>query len=76
VGDNLLMGVPFWTNHSVSRPRRATRAGLTAYTTYVYGWGQVSPSTKAPEPNVNEIDFDVQWRPKMGALKGLTVYCG
>jgi len=33
--------------------------------------GTVSPSTKAPEPNLNEIDFDVQWRPKVGALKGL-----
>jgi outer membrane OprD family porin len=46
-------------------------AGLTAYTTYVHGWGQVSPSTKAPVPNVNEIDLDIQWRPKMGAFTGL-----
>jgi hypothetical protein len=45
--------------------------GLTAYTTYVHGWGKVSTSTKEPEPNRNEIDLDIQWRPKMGAFKGL-----
>jgi hypothetical protein len=46
-------------------------AGLTAYTTYVHGWSEVSPSTKTPVPNVNEIDFDIQYRPELGALKGL-----
>ena len=46
-------------------------AGLRAYTTYVHGWDKVSPSTKKPTPNVNEIDFDIQWRPEMGALRGL-----
>jgi len=45
--------------------------GLTAYTLYVHGWGQVTASTKAPGPNQNEIDVDLQWRPKTGALKGL-----
>ena len=46
-------------------------SGLTAYTTYVHGWGQVFPSTKEPVPNVNEIDLDIQYRPDLGALKGL-----
>lgn len=46
-------------------------SGLTAYTTYVHGWGTVSPSTKQPQPNLNEIDFDISYRPSTGALKGL-----
>jgi hypothetical protein len=46
-------------------------SGVTAYTTYVHGWGKVSPSTKEPVPNVNEIDLDIQYRPDLGALKGL-----
>ncbi len=46
-------------------------AGFTAYAMYVHGWGQVNASTKAPVPNLNEIDLDIQWRPKMGAVKGL-----
>jgi hypothetical protein len=45
-------------------------AGLTAYALFTHGWGQVSPSTKTPVPNVNEIDADIQWRPRAGALKG------
>lgn len=46
--------------------------GLTAYALYDHGWGEVSPSTKAPVPNVNEIDVDVQWRPEWSVLKGLS----
>jgi hypothetical protein len=45
--------------------------GLTAYALYDHGWGKVSPSTKAAQPNVNEIDVDVQWRPEWSVLKGL-----
>ena len=45
--------------------------GLTAYALYDHGWGKVSPSTKAAEPNANEIDVDVQWRPEWSVLKGL-----
>jgi hypothetical protein len=45
--------------------------GLTAYVAFVHGWGEVSPSTKAPVPNNNEIDLDIQWRPPAGSLKGL-----
>jgi outer membrane OprD family porin len=45
--------------------------GLTAYALYDHGWAQVNPSTKAPVPNVNEVDADVQWRPEWTVLKGL-----
>jgi outer membrane OprD family porin len=45
--------------------------GLTAYAVFVHGWAQVSPVTKAPVPNVNEADVDIQWRPEWSALKGL-----
>jgi hypothetical protein len=46
-------------------------SGLTAYAAYVHGWGTVSPSTKEPGPNQNEIDLDIQYRPNLGTLKGL-----
>jgi hypothetical protein len=45
--------------------------GLTAYVAFAHGWGSVSPTTKAPVPNDNEIDLDIQWRPPAGTLKGL-----
>jgi hypothetical protein len=45
--------------------------GLTAYGAFVHGWARVSPSTKAPVPNVNEVDADLQWRPEWSILKGL-----
>ena len=50
---------------------KAGVAGLTAYVLYDHGWNQVSPSTKTPVPNVNEIDVDVQWRPEWSVLRGL-----
>ena len=45
--------------------------GVTAYTLWVHGWDRVNPSTKAPVPNENEFDTDVQWRPEWKFLKGL-----
>jgi len=45
--------------------------GLTAYALYDHGWGKVSAATKAPVPNVNEVDVDIQWRPEWSVLKGL-----
>ena len=45
--------------------------GVTAYTLFVHGWNRVNPTTKAPVPNENEFDADVQWRPEWKFLKGL-----
>jgi len=38
--------------------------GLTAYALFVHGWSRVSPTTGAEVANENEVDLDVQWRPK------------
>jgi len=51
---------------------RLGATGLTAYALYVHGWDQVSPSTRQPVSNVNEIDVDVQWRPDWSVLKGFS----
>jgi len=45
--------------------------GVTAYALFVHGWSALNPSTKAPVPNENEVDADVQWRPRWKFLKGL-----
>lgn len=45
--------------------------GVAAYVLFVHGWGQVDPSTKAPGPDENEYDVDVQWRPGWRLLKGV-----
>lgn len=45
--------------------------GVAAYARFVHGWGMVEPSTKAPVPNENEFDADIQWRPQWKFLKGL-----
>jgi hypothetical protein len=45
--------------------------GVAAYALFVHGWSALNPSTKAPVPNENEIDADVQWRPQWKFLKGL-----
>ncbi len=46
--------------------------GVTAYALMVHGWGALNPETKAAVYNQNEYDFDVQWRPKIDLLKGLS----
>ena len=45
--------------------------GLTAYSLWVHGWNRINSSTKAPVPNENEFDADVQYRPQWKFLKGL-----
>lgn len=45
--------------------------GFTMYGLVVHGWGRVDPTTGAPVANVNEVDADVQWRPRWGFLEGL-----
>jgi len=47
--------------------------GLAAYVLYVHGWGMVDQTTKAPLPDENELDADLQWRPKWSLLEGLWV---
>ena len=44
---------------------------VTAYALWTHGWNAVDPATKAPVYQMNECDFDVQWRPKSGLLEGL-----
>ncbi|MCK7582048.1 MAG: OprD family porin [Chromatiales bacterium] len=44
---------------------------LAAYALWVHGWGAVDPVTQAEVYQQDEYDFDLQWRPKTGGLKGL-----
>ena len=45
--------------------------GVTAYALWVHGWSAIHPVTKADVYNQDEYDFDLQWRPKNGIVKGL-----
>jgi hypothetical protein len=45
--------------------------GASAYVLFVHGWNRVDPTTKMSVPNENELDMDLQWKPKQGILKGL-----
>jgi hypothetical protein len=52
--------------------------GVAAYLLFTHGWGMVNQTTKAPLPNENEFDAELQWRPTWSYLKGLWVrgrYC-
>ena len=49
-----------------------TRLGLesvTAYALYVHGWDRINPSTGQDVPNENELNLDLQWKPKSGFFK-------
>jgi len=43
---------------------------VTAYALWVHGWGAIDPVTESSVYNQDEYDFDLQWRPKSGLLKG------
>lgn len=43
--------------------------GLTGYALFVHGWDRINPSTGADATNENELDLDLQWKPKSGLLK-------
>jgi hypothetical protein len=43
--------------------------GVTAYALFVYGWDRINPSTGLDVPNENELDLDLQWKPKSGFFK-------
>jgi hypothetical protein len=50
-----------------------SRVGLkdvSAYALWVHGWGAEDPDTHASVYDQDEYDFDLQWRPKSGFLKG------
>jgi hypothetical protein len=44
---------------------------ITAYALWTHGGSAVDPSTKASVYQLDEYDFDVQWRPKRAFLDGL-----
>ena len=44
---------------------------VTFYGLWVHGWGAVDPSTREAVYQQDEYDFDLQWLPKGGGLKGL-----
>jgi hypothetical protein len=45
-------------------------SGVTAYALWVHGWGVVNPATGSSVYQQDEYNFDLQWRPKSGILKG------
>jgi hypothetical protein len=49
-----------------------TKLGLesvTAYALFVHGWDRINPTTGQNVANENELDLDLQWRPKSGFFK-------
>jgi len=47
--------------------------GLAGYLLWVHGWGAVDPDTRKPVYNQDEYDYDLQWRPNAGKMKGLWI---
>jgi hypothetical protein len=45
-------------------------SGVTAYALWVHGWGAVNPATGSSVYQQDEYNFDLQWRPKSGIVKG------
>jgi hypothetical protein len=43
---------------------------VTAYALWTHGWGAVNPATGSSVYQQDEYDFDLQWLPKSGFLKG------
>lgn len=43
--------------------------GVTAYALFVHGWDRINPSTGRDVSNENELDLDLQWKPKSGFFK-------
>jgi len=40
--------------------------GVTAYALLVHGWDRINPSTGRDATDENELDLDLQWKPKSG----------
>ena len=43
--------------------------GVTAYALFVHGWDRINPTTGQNVSNENELDLDLQWKPKSGFFK-------
>jgi outer membrane porin, OprD family len=43
--------------------------GVTAYALFVHGWDRINPTTGQNVANENELDLDLQWKPKSGFFK-------
>ena len=43
--------------------------GVTAYALVVHGWDRINPTTGQGVANENELDLDLQWKPKNGFFK-------
>ena len=43
--------------------------GVTAYALFVHGWDRINPSTGQGVANENELNLDLQWKPKSGFFK-------
>jgi hypothetical protein len=43
--------------------------GVTAYALFVHGWDRIDSSTGLDVSNENELDLDLQWKPKSGFFK-------
>jgi len=43
--------------------------GVTAYALFVHGWDRINPSTRQDGTDENELDLDLQWKPKSGFFK-------
>ena len=43
--------------------------GVTAYALVVHGWDRINPTTGQDVANENELDLDLQWKPKSGFFK-------
>src|SRR5262249_40922119 len=46
--------------------------GVSTYALFVHGWSRIDPSTGAPVSDEDEFAVDVQWRPKIAMLEGLS----
>ena len=46
--------------------------GVSGSVLFVQGWDRIDPATKNKEPNENEFDADLQWRPKWPFLEGFS----
>jgi hypothetical protein len=44
---------------------------ISAYAKWVHGWGAIDPITNKSLYQQDELDFDLQWRPKSAKLKGI-----
>jgi hypothetical protein len=43
--------------------------GVTAYALFVHGWDRINPTTGQKATSEDELDLDLQWKPKSGFFK-------